>query len=50
MTIHQAIFRDATHSGRVAGLPQADGLIFPPAETDELPAGALVEFQPFCKA
>ena len=43
-------FQDATHSGRVAGLPEADGLIFLPAETDELPAGALVEFQPFCQA
>ncbi|MFX0541899.1 gephyrin-like molybdotransferase Glp [Roseovarius sp. S4756] len=42
-------FQDATHSGRVGLLPQADGLIFLPAEADHLPAGALVEFQPFCQ-
>lgn len=41
-------FEDATHSGRVALLPQADGLIFLPAEADHLAPGALVEFQPFC--
>lgn len=40
-------FEDATHSGRVASLPEADGLMFLPAEADHLPAGALVEFQPF---
>lgn len=43
-------FQDATHSGRVARLPETDGLIFLPAETDELPSGSLVEFQPFCQA
>ncbi|MFX0544733.1 gephyrin-like molybdotransferase Glp [Roseovarius sp. S1116L3] len=42
-------FDDATHSGRVGLLPQADGLIFLPSEADHLPAGALVEFQPFCQ-
>ena len=39
-------FAAATHSGRVGGLPAANGLIFLPAEADVLPAGALVEFQP----
>lgn len=39
-------FDDATHSARVGTLPDADGLMFLPAETDDLPAGALVEFQP----
>lgn len=43
-------FEDATHSGRVGALPAADGLMFLPAEVDHLPAGALVEFQPFCDA
>jgi molybdopterin molybdotransferase len=42
-------FEDATHSGRVSQLPQADGLMFLPADADDLPAGALVEFQPFCR-
>ena len=37
----------ATHSGRVAQLPFADGLILIPADTEGLPQGALVEFQPF---
>jgi molybdopterin molybdotransferase len=40
-------FQNATHSARVGGLPQADGLMFLPAETDVLPDGALVEFLPF---
>lgn len=39
---------DTIDSGRVGHLPSADGLIFLPADTDVLPAGALVEFQPFC--
>jgi len=43
-------FEDATHSGRVGALPAADGLMVLPAEADHLPAGALVEFQPFCDA
>lgn len=43
-------FEAATHSGRVGHLPLADGLIFLPAEAETLPAGALVEFQPFCHA
>lgn len=40
-------FDDATHSARVATLPAADGLMILPAETDHLPAGALVDFLPF---
>lgn len=40
-------FEDATHSGRVGRLPISDGLILLPADTDHLPAGALVEFRPF---
>ncbi|KQI73299.1 molybdopterin-binding protein [Loktanella sp. 5RATIMAR09] len=40
-------FEDATHSGRVAQLPDMDGLLFIPADAEALPAGALVEFQPF---
>ncbi|MEO1139324.1 MAG: gephyrin-like molybdotransferase Glp [Pseudomonadota bacterium] len=40
-------FASASHSGRVANLPEMDGLLFIPAEVDKLPAGALVEFQPF---
>lgn len=43
-----AIFEDATHSGRVARLPAADGVLFIPSEIENLPEGALVEFQPFC--
>ncbi|MFP4273608.1 MAG: molybdopterin molybdotransferase MoeA [Paracoccaceae bacterium] len=42
-----ASFEAGLHSGRVGGLPMADGLMFLPAEADHLPAGALVEFQPF---
>ena len=41
-------FEDATHSPRVGLLSLSDGLIFLPADTECLPAGALVEFQPFC--
>jgi molybdopterin molybdotransferase len=41
-------FEEATHSGRVGPLSRSDGLIFLPAEAETLPAGALVEFQPFC--
>jgi molybdopterin molybdotransferase len=37
----------ATHSGRVAALPQADGLILLPAATGHLPAGSLLDFFPF---
>lgn len=40
-------FDRSTHSGRVARLPDMDGMLFIPAETESLPAGALVEFQPF---
>lgn len=40
-------FESATHSGRVSTLALSDGLILLPAETETLPAGALVEFQPF---
>jgi len=39
-------FDDAIHSGCVNGLPRADGLIFLPAEVEDLPTGALVDFQP----
>jgi molybdopterin molybdotransferase len=41
-------FDDATHSGRVARLPMADGVILIPSEVENLPEGALVEFQPLC--
>jgi molybdopterin molybdotransferase len=37
----------ATHSGRVATLPDMDGLLVIPADAETLPAGALVEFLPF---
>jgi molybdopterin molybdotransferase len=40
-------FDDATHSDRVRGLACSDGLMILPAETEFLPAGALVEFLPF---
>jgi molybdopterin molybdotransferase len=40
-------FGDATHSGRVAQLPDMDGLLFVPSDSETLPDGALVEFQPF---
>lgn len=43
-------FEDATHSARVGLLPLADGLMFLPADAERLPAGALVEFQPFCQS
>lgn len=40
-------FDKTTHSGRVARLPAADGVILIPSEVEVLPEGALVEFQPF---
>jgi molybdopterin molybdotransferase len=43
-------FENATHSGRVGRLPLADGLMFLPVDAESLPAGALVEFQPFCQS
>jgi molybdopterin molybdotransferase len=43
-------FEDATHSARVGLLSRADGLMFLPADAECLPAGALVEFQPFCQS
>jgi molybdopterin molybdotransferase len=43
-------FEAETHSAHVRSLPVADGLIFLPADCDVLPAGALVEFQPFCRS
>lgn len=43
-------FEDATHSARVGLLSVADGLMFLPADAECLPAGALVEFQPFCQS
>jgi molybdopterin molybdotransferase len=42
-------FEDATDSGRVGRLPLSDGLIFLPADAENLPAGSLVEFQPLCQ-
>ncbi len=42
-------FDAETHSAHVCALPDRDGLIFLPADCDFLPAGALVEFQPFCR-
>jgi len=42
-------FDGASHSARVGRLPLADGLMFLPADAESLPAGALVEFQPFCQ-
>ena len=42
-------FQDATHSGRVSNLPEADGLVLLPADVDLLPAGSMIEFQPFCE-
>jgi len=42
-------FEDATHSDRVGRLPVSDGLMFQPAESDDLPNGALVEFLPLCE-
>lgn len=41
-------FESETHSARVGSLSAASGLIFLPADADDLPAGALIEFQPFC--
>lgn len=43
-------FENATHSARVGLLPRADGLMFLPADAENLPAGALVQFQPFCQS
>lgn len=40
-------FEPETHSSRVAGLSMASGVIYLPADAAFLPAGALVEFQPF---
>ncbi|MCV2881566.1 gephyrin-like molybdotransferase Glp [Actibacterium sp. XHP0104] len=37
----------ATHSARITQLAAADGVVLIPAEADELPAGALLEFIPF---
>ena len=47
--IEVAVFETATHSGQVGRLPKSDGLMVLEAETDYLPAGALVEFLPFCE-
>lgn len=41
-------FEPETHSSRASSLSGASGLIFVPADAEHLPAGALVEFQPFC--
>lgn len=40
-------FANATHSGRVASLPDMDGVLVIPAEVEKLPKGAQAEFQPF---
>jgi len=40
-------FDAKTHPARVRGLAEADGLVFLPAGTGFLAAGALLEFQPF---
>ena len=40
-------FANATHSGRVASLPQMDGVLVIPAEVETLPQGAQAEFQLF---
>ncbi|MFC3615376.1 gephyrin-like molybdotransferase Glp [Lutimaribacter marinistellae] len=40
-------FDGTTNSARVGNLPAADGLILLPADADDLPEGALVEFMPF---
>ena len=37
----------ATHSGRVAGLPKADGAVLVPGDCETIAAGGLVEFVPF---
>lgn len=36
------------NSGQVSHYAEADGLAFLPSELDQMPAGALVEFLPFC--
>lgn len=41
-----ACFEAATHSGQVAGLSAADGLIVLPPDACTLPAGSMVEFVP----
>ena len=43
-------FGNATHSGRVSTLPDADGLICVPSDIDTLPEGALIEFHPFSQS
>lgn len=43
-------FEDGTHSARVGRLSLANGLMLLPADADNLPAGSLVEFQPFCQS
>lgn len=40
-------FEDRINSAAMAGLPAADGLVLIPAETEEMPEGALAEFLPF---
>lgn len=43
-----ASFEPEKHYYCMAGLSMATGLIYPPADDAFFPAGALVEFQPFC--
>jgi molybdopterin molybdotransferase len=40
-------FEEGMHSAGIGRLPLMDGLMFLPADAENLPAGALVEFQPF---
>ena len=40
----------ATHSARIAGLPDTDGLLLIPADVETLYKGDLVEFLPFCES
>lgn len=41
-------FKSGGNSGQVSHFAEADGLAFLPSELDHVPAGALVEFLPFC--
>jgi molybdopterin molybdotransferase len=41
-------FEEGMHSAEIGRLPLMDGLMFLPTDAENLPAGALVEFQPFC--
>ena len=45
-----AVCDAATHSARIAGLPDTDGLLFIPADVEALYKGDLIEFLPFCES